>query len=314
VSAVKLQQIFRTLGDPTRARILFLLEREELAVQELMEVLNMAQSRVSRHLGLLRGAGLLRDRRDGAFSLYRFREPAAEAWRAAWALARRELAADPASARDLAALARVLQARRSRSRSFFDSVGAEWDSLRKAWGDELLRARAMGRLVPPGLRVADVGAGSGVLARELAEAGCQVVAVDHSRAMLEAARRKLELAGVAGVEFRLGDASALPLGDGEVDAALGHMVLQYLSSPAEALAEMARVVRPGGRVIAVDFVAHDREWMRRELGVQRMGFAPEQVADWLRAAGLGEVRAFVQPGAVRGADLPETFLAQGVAP
>jgi ArsR family transcriptional regulator len=312
VSADLLQKIFRTLGDPTRLRILALLEREELAVQELMEVLGMAQSRVSRHLGILREARLLRDRREGTFVLYRFEPPADATWRDALALARRSVAQDPAARRDQAALARVLEARSARSRSFFDEVGPEWDAIRKVWGDELLRARALHRLIPRGLRVLDLGTGTGALALELAAAGCSVIAVDHSPRMLEAAREKLAAAGVGGVELRAGDAAALPLEGASVDAAFAHMVLQYLPSPADALAEMARVTKPGGAVVAVDFVHHDREWMRQELGVVWMGFAPDEIARWLGAAGLAGVRVEVQAPAARGADLPATFVASGV--
>jgi ArsR family transcriptional regulator len=312
--SASLQKIFRTLGDPTRLRILALLEREELAVQELMEVLGMAQSRVSRHLGILREAKLLRDRRDGTFVLYRFEPPADPTWRDALALARRSVAQDPAARRDAAALARVLEARSARSRSFFDEVGPEWDAIRKVWGDELLRARALHRLLPRGLRVLDLGTGTGVLAQELATAGCEVIAVDHSPRMLEAAREKLAGAGVAGVELRAGDATALPLADAEVDAAFAHMVLQYLASPAEAIAEMARVVKPGGTVVAIDFAEHEREWMREELGVVWMGFAPDGIARWLEAAGLRDVRLETQGPAARGSDLPATFIASGVRP
>ena len=311
MSAEFLQKVFKTLADPTRVRILLLLEREELAVQELMEVLGMAQSRVSRHLGILREAGLLGDRREGTFVHYRFRTPRERSWREAWNLARRALREDPLCQRDRAALPRVLEARAARSRSFFDSVGPEWDSLRKVWNDDALRAQALTRLVPRGLRVADVGTGTGAFARELAHAGAQVVAVDPSPAMLEAARNKLEGVAPGSVELRRGEAAQLPLEDGEVDAAFAHMVLQYLPSPAEALVEMVRVVRPGGRVVVVDFVRHDREWMRQELGVTWLGFPPEEISQLLEEAGLREARVERQPPATRGGDLPETFIADG---
>jgi ArsR family transcriptional regulator len=309
-----LQKIFRMLGDPTRLRILALLEREELAVQELMEVLGMAQSRVSRHLGILREAKLLRDRRDGTYVLYRFEAPEDATWRDALALARRAVAKDPAARRDAAALARVLDARSAKSRSFFDEVGPEWDAIRKVWGDELLRARALHRLVPRGRRVLDLGTGTGTLALELAAVGCDVIAVDHSPRMLEAAREKLAAAGLANVELRAGDATALPVGDAELDAAFAHMVLQYLASPAEAIAEMARVVKPGGSVVLIDFAKHERDWMRSELGVVWMGFAPGEIARWLEAAGLAGVRVDAQAPAARGADLPATFIASATKP
>jgi ArsR family transcriptional regulator len=309
-----LQKLFKTLSDPTRVRILCLLEREELAVHELVEVLGMTQSRVSRHLGILREAGLLRDRRQGTYAYYRLVPPGEGPWHAVWNLVERSLADDPAVQRDLAALARVIETRAMRSRSFFDEVGPEWDALRKIYGDDLLRARAMVRLVPRGLRVLDLGTGTGTLAIELAHAGLQVLAVDHSRRMLEAARAKIDAERIRGIELRLADAAALPLRDGEMDAAFAHMVLQYLASPADAVAEMARVVAPGGTVVLVDFVRHDREWMREELGVLWLGFPPEELEAHLAAAGLEEVRVEPQPPAAHGGDLPATLIASGRAP
>jgi ubiquinone/menaquinone biosynthesis C-methylase UbiE/DNA-binding transcriptional ArsR family regulator len=326
MSAESLQKILRTLADPTRVRILSLLEREELAVQELMEVLGMAQSRVSRHLGILREAGLLRDRREGTYVFYRFAAPADGAWHDAWALARRELAGDPAGERDGAALARVLDARAHRARSFFDAVGPEWDALRKVFNDDVLRARALAHLAPPGWTVADVGTGTGILAIELARLGLDVVAIDHSPRMLEAARAKLLEEGFAAEEegyaapdggrvtLRPGEAGALPLADASVDAALAHMVLHYLPAPADALREMARVVRPGGAVVVVDFVRHEAEWMRDELGVQWLGFPPDEVAGWLRDVGLERPRVETIAARSPGRDLPAAFIASARRP
>src|SRR4029453_12159295 len=273
MSADDLQKVFKTLADPTRLRILALLASEELAVQELMEVLGVAQSRVPRHLGILREAGVVRDRRDGTFVLYQLGLPATGPWRQAWDLAARDLSRDPGAERDRAALARVLEARSVRSRSFFEAGGPEWDALRKVWSDDLLRARAVTRLVPGGLRVLDVGTGTGVVALDLARLGLRVIAVDRSPRMLEAARARIQAADVAGIELRAGDASALPVQDGEVDAAFAHMVLQYLPAPSDAVREMARAVRPGGRVVVADFTSHERAWMRAEPGVLRPGFA-----------------------------------------
>jgi ArsR family transcriptional regulator len=304
-----LQKIFKTLADPTRIRILALLEAEELAVQDLMDVLGMPQSRVSRHLGILREAGLLRDRRDGTFVYYRFLPPENEAWRDAWALVRRARREDPTRGRDQLALARVIEARASRTRAWFDSVGPEWDALRKAFNDDVLRAHAIARLVPPGLRVADVGTGTGILAIELARLGLRVIAIDHSDAMLEAARRKLEAEAVTGVELRRGEIAALPLRDAEVDAALAHMVLHYLPSPADGIREMARVVQPEGRIVVVDFVSHELDWMRQELGVLWLGFDVEDVRRWLTDARLADVQIDAIATSARGRDLPAAFIA-----
>jgi ubiquinone/menaquinone biosynthesis C-methylase UbiE/DNA-binding transcriptional ArsR family regulator len=304
-----LQKVFKTLSDPTRVRVLALLEQEELAVQELMDVLGMAQSRVSRHLAILREAGLLRDRRDGTYVFYRFDPPAEGPWRDAWQLVRRNLDTDPTRARDVAALTQVMAARADRTRSFFDAVGPEWDSLRKVFNDDALRSRALTRLVPTGLRVADIGTGTGILAGELARLGLSVIAVDHSPRMLAAARAALDADGVAGVELRSGEASALPIEDGSLDAAFAHMVLHYLPSPADAIREMARVVRPGGVVIAVDFVRHDHEWMREELGVAWLGFDRAETLAWFAQAGLADPVIEIQPGRSGARDLPEAFIA-----
>ena len=307
--ADELHKVFKTLSDPTRVRILRLLESEPLVVQELMEVLGMAQSRVSRHLAILREAGLLTDRRDGTYVTYRFTPPAAGPWRDTWALVSRNLREDPTSQRDRAALERVIDARSAQPRSFFDSVGPEWDALRKVFNDDIVRARAITRLIEPGLRVADIGTGTGILALELAKLGVSVIGVDNSARMLEAAESKFAEAGVTGVELRRGEANRLPLEDGEVDGCFVHMVLHYLPSPADAVREMARAVKPGGTVVVVDFVRHAQEWMRQELGVVWLGFTSEEIESWFTGAGLPAPAIEVSEVAGRGRDLPSPFIA-----
>ena len=310
----QVQKIFRTLSDPTRVRVLALLEQQELAVQELMDVLGMAQSRVSRHLAILREAGLLEDRREGTYVFYRMSAPREGPWHDAWQLVRRELRDDPLHLGDAAALEQVLRARAARTRTFFDAVGPEWDALRKVFNDDALRARAVAHLVPTGLRVADIGTGTGILAAELARLGLRVVAIDHSERMLEAAAAKLAAEGVTGVELRPGEASHLPLADGSVDAAFAHMVLHYLPSPADAIREMARAVAPGGTVVIVDFVRHEHEWMRQELGVTWLGFGQDELEGWFREAALRDFRCEIRAGASSARDLPATFIASARKP
>jgi ubiquinone/menaquinone biosynthesis C-methylase UbiE/DNA-binding transcriptional ArsR family regulator len=310
----ELQKAFKTLSDPTRVRILRLLEGEELVVQELMEVLRMAQSRVSRHLAILREAGLLQDRRDGTYVWYRFGPLDEGCWADVWALVVKNLENDPLASRDAAALERVLAGRASKSRSFFDAVGPEWDALRKVFNDDALRARAISRLVPPKQKVADVGIGTGILAVELTRLDLDVIGIDHSSRMLEAAQSKFAEQGITNVELRKGDVGHLPLADDEVDGAFAHMVLHYVPSPADAVREMARVTRPGGVVVTVDFVAHSQEWMRQELGVSWLGFPLEEVPRWFEAAGIREVRIEVSEPHTQGRDLPETFIASGRLP
>jgi len=311
-----LQKVFKTLADPTRVRILRLLEQEELIVGELMAILGMAQSRVSRHLAILREAGLLVDRRAGTFVAYRSSLPGDGPWHEAWALVRRSLEGDPTAERDDTLLRRTLAERRPRpGRHFFDELGgAEWDSLRRVLGDDLLRARASALLVPPRLRVADVGTGTGILAIELAELGLDVIGIDRSPTMLAAARSKRpDGPGAGTLELQQGDAHALPLADDSVDAAFAHMVLHSLEEPAGAVREMARIVRPGGQVVLIDFLLHEHAWMQQQLGLLWLGFEEAVVRDWLIDAGL-ELRRIqrLAPEAMR--DLPESFVASAWKP
>lgn len=318
-AAEELQKVFKTLADPTRLRILRLLEQEELIVGELMDILGMAQSRVSRHLAILREAGLLTDRRDGTFVAYRLVLPDDGPWRDAWLLARDGLAGDPTAERDDTLLRQALAARRAREatgRSFFDEVGPEWDALRTVFGDDLLRARAMAALVPDRLRVADIGTGTGVLALELAALGLDVVGIDRSGGMLDAAREKwraVEARAPGSVTFRDGDAHALPLDDASVDAAFAHMVLHSLEHPERAVAEMARVVRPGGRVILVDFLLHEHRWMQQELGLVWLGFSIDTLSEWVRDAGLESLHVDEYASDAR-RDLPRSFVASARRP
>ena len=307
----ELQRIFKTLSDPTRVRILALLEREELVVQELMDVLGMAQSRVSRHLAILRDAGLLVDRRDGTYVSYRFAPLRSGPWRDTWKLVRKNLEHDPTAQRDLSALEHTLEARGERSRAFFDAVGPEWDALRKVFHDDLLRARAVTRMISPNQVVADIGTGTGILAAELAQLGVRVIGVDNSSRMLDAARAKFDAEGIDSVELRRGEAHSLPLDAGEVDAAFAHMVLHYLPSPADALREMARIVKPGGAVVVVDFLEHENEWMRHELRVVWLGFPEAKIQQWFEQAGLTDMRIDIEASSPRAKDLPDTFIASG---
>lgn len=316
-AADTLQKVFKTLADPTRVRILRLLEQQELIVGELMDILGMAQSRVSRHLAVLRETGLLSDRKDGTFVAYRFDLPDEGPWRAAWTLARESLAGDAIAARDDLLLRRALAARKtSGGRNFFDAIGPEWDALRRVFGDDLLRARATHALVPPGLRVADIGTGTGVLALELARLGLDVIGLDQSSAMLEAASRKWNAIAnqVSGsVEFRSGDAHELPFETASLDAVFAHMVLHSLADPERAIHEMARVTRPGGQVVLVDFLPHEHAWMKQELGLLWLGFELDTLAAWIEAAGLDAPRVQRQaPDSKR--DLPASFIAAARKP
>lgn len=275
------------LADATRGRLLFVLERHDLTVGELCAVLQLPQSTVSRHLKVLADDGWVTSRAEGTSRRYRQAQPD-EAGRRLWHVVRDSLAEAAGAAHDLQRLERVLAERRTRSRDYFRGVAGEWDRVRV----ELFGARAdllgLLALLDDRMVVGDLGCGTGALAEALAPAVSRVIAVDESEAMLGAARARLE--GVGNVELRAGSLEALPVADGALDAALLSLVLHYVAEPAAVLAEAARALRPGGRLLVVDMLPHDREDMRQEMGHVWPGFDESALGAWLGAAGFGRVR------------------------
>ena len=275
------------LADATRGRLLFVLERHELTVGELCTVLQLPQSTVSRHLKVLADDGWVASRAEGTSRRYRLAQPDDPA-RRLWQVVRDSLAQAPGATHDLQRLDVVLAERRTRSRDYFRGVAGEWDRVRL----ELFGARAdllaVLALLDDRMVVGDLGCGSGALTEALASAVGRVIAVDESEAMLGAARARLD--GLANTELRAGTLEALPIDDGALDAAILSLVLHYVPEPTVALAEAARVVRPGGRLLVVDMLPHDREDMRIEMGHVWPGFDEPLVAGWLADAGFTRVR------------------------
>jgi len=277
------------LSDPTRARLLRLVERRELAVAELCEVLQMPQSTVSRHLKVLAEDGWVGSRSEGTSRLYRMNvEGKASAARRLWSLLRDQLAEVPAARSDDERLERVLTARQSRSQEFFASSAGQWDKLREELFGRALDARALPALLDDRWVVGDLGCGTGGLSEALSPFVRRVVAVDGSPAMLKAARARL--AGHANVEIRRGDLESLPAADAELDAALFALVLHHLPDPPLALAEAGRALKVGGRLVAIDMQPHDRQEYRERMGHVWLGFPPEQIVPWLEAAGFERIR------------------------
>lgn len=281
----------KALADPSRLRILALLEDEELTVGELTEILGMTQSRVSGHLGVLREAGLVRDRRQGTSAFYSLVEDGeeAETWRAVSATVP-EL---EESSTDRQRLAETLRRRRERSREFFDRAAAAWDEDRSESLGTGAGVFALAGLVPRGMRVLDLGTGTGGLLPLLARHVDRVVAVDLSRGMLDRARDRLTGPGAGSAEFLRADAERLPLADGSVDGVVANMILHHLSHPEVVLHEVARVLAPGGRGVIVDFESHAERWLMEEEGHRWAGFDPVQIAGWCVDAGL-DVPEFVR--------------------
>ena len=278
-----------TLSDPTRCRILRLVDRHELTVGELCTVLQLPQSTVSRHLKTLGEGDWVAVRREGTSNYYRIADDRLEPWaRALWQLVREEVAGDPAWAQDAVRLESVLAGRIGRSQAFFASTAGAWDRLRDELFGERFDLVALAELLDPRWIVGDLACGTGRLSCVLAPAVARVVAVDSSAAMLEAARARL--AEVANVEIREGRLEELPIADDALDAAVLVLGLAYVSEPRQALDEASRVLTPGGRLLVVDLLPHDREDLRRDMGQAWLGFEETHLLDLLSRAGLTETR------------------------
>ncbi len=280
---------FSALADPTRARLLLALERRELAVAELTAVLQLPQSTVSRHLKVLTGGGWLVARREGTSRHYSLApDRLSGASRRLWQLVREEVAATPTAAADADRLRRVLAERRARSREFFASAAGRWDRLRRDLFGRDAEAPVLLGLLDERWTVGDLGCGTGRAAEALAPYVERVVAIDNSEAMLEEAARRLT--PLANVELRRGELESLPVADGELDAALLVLVLHHVADPGEALAEVARALAPGGRLLIVDLAPHERLEFRDEMGHLWLGFSEAQLGGWLSAAGFASWR------------------------
>ncbi len=277
------------VSDPVRCRALLIVEQHELTVSEMCAVLQMPQSSVSRHLKTLGDDGWVASRRDGTSRYYSLAVddldlPA----RQLWALVRDQYASTTAAEEDRRRLGGVLARRRATSRAFFAGAAGEWDHLREGLFGESFHLWAMLGLVDPDMVVGDLGCGTGTLAQAIAPFVRQVIAVDASLDMLEAAQRRLE--PTLPVELRQGEIEALPIDDDTLDAAVLSLVLHHVPDPVRALAEVARVVKPGGRVLVVDMLPHDREEYQQHMGHVWLGFSEPQMVKVLNGAGFERAR------------------------
>jgi ArsR family transcriptional regulator len=298
---------FAVLADATRCRMLWLLDEQELTVSELCGVLQLPQSTVSRHLKTLADAEWVSSRRDGTSRYYALSvnghtaggnsaksgAPAGSAKSQIWALTRAQLAERAGVDHDRRRLARVLARRSETSQHFFATAAGQWDRLRtELFGDDFA-TRALVGLMPANWTVADLGCGTGSLLAGLAPHAQRVIGVDASEDMLAAARARL--GGVANVELRHGSLESLPIDTASVDAATMMLVLHHLAAPAAAIAEAARILRPGGRLLVVDMAPHGHEEYRRQMGHVWLGFSEEQIKRLLTQSGLGAPRVQALP-------------------
>jgi SAM-dependent methyltransferase len=304
--------LLRLLGDETRLRLLRALSLEGLNVSELTAVLGVAQSGVSRHLGLLRDAGLVVEQRSGTFAWYRLAPDASDATadRAPlWNWLRAEFAR--VSAATKADDARLAEVRRVRKESFAQHGGAgERGQLvpGRSWA---AWSRALGLLLPA-VDVADLGCGEGYLSIEAAGWARRVIAVDRSKDVLARAKALAARRKVRNITWKRGELDRLPIEDASVDVALLSQALHHATHPEAALTEARRILRPGGRVLVLELRAHHEAWVRTTLGDRWLGFGDDELKGFLEGAGLTDVD--VRVGARRAGDPFTVLVAAGTAP
>lgn len=276
----------KALADETRLRLLGVLARHELNVGEIVQVMKMGQSRISRHLKILMDAGFVACKRNGLWAFY-----ATASGNGSEALLRAVLDGlkdMPGHVADLDHAAQVLSERRSSTVRFFDELAADWKRMSlEILGNFDLNNAILERLVERGT-VVDLGCGPGILLKNLSGAVAQLIGVDNSSRMLEAAAKLLP--NSCAISLRIGDLEHLPLRDGEADAAIMSLVLHHLAAPQTGIVEMQRIVRPGGQIMVVDFVNHDNETMRTKYGDRWLGFAPDELGAWMMKTGFQQIQ------------------------
>ena len=309
--------LYRLLGDEARLRLLRVLARERLNVTELTGVLGLAQSGVSRHLGLLKDAGLVEEEKDGGFTYYRLAPALGRDGSGPLSLMLDAQFADSAGDATVRAdEARLHEVLRIRKENFETHGGAGSADARDArqlvpgrsW---VAWSRALGMLLPP-LTVADLGCGEGYLTVEAARWASKVIAVDRSEVVLHRARGLVRRRRVHNVVWKRGELEKLPVADASVDVAMLSQALHHAQYPARAVEEAARITRPGGRVLVLDLRSHDEAWVRQKLGDRVLGFADEELKRMLTAAGLADVRVSV--GARKTGDPFTVLIASGTKP
>ena len=300
--SVLVQQL-RAAGEVTRARILALLTHGELSVGELAQVLNQSQPRLSRHLKFLTGAGLVERLPEGAWVFYRL--PAEGRARAL--VDTLNAAIDPEDAdirRDRARLAEVKSERAESAEDYFSRVADDWDQLRALHYSEADIEKAVLTAAGPGPfdRVIDFGTGTGRMLALFAGKARRVEGIDLSHQMLTVARSKLKEAGAGNASVRHGDATASPYPDACANLVIIHQVLHFLDDPARALVEAARVLKPGGRLVIVEFAPHTLEHLRTDHAHRHLGVSESDLGRWAEKAGLAvkSARTFRSPDGDKG--------------
>jgi len=277
------------LADPTRSRLLLLLDRHELTVSELCSALQLPQSTVSRHLKTLADEDWVVARAEGTSRRYTMPGSALDPGaKRLWHLVRDQVSATPSARHDLTRAERILHERRTTSQAFFSTRAGQWDRVRSEMYGARVDLTPLAALLEPTWIVGDLGCGTGQTTAALAPFVANVIAVDESSAMLGAARKRLD--EYDNIELRSGRLEDLPIDDASLDAAVLSLVLHFVVDPARVIAEAARVLKPGGRLLIVDMLPHEREEYRSTLGHLWLGFGDQQLTGWLEDAGFDHAR------------------------
>ncbi|MEN3931305.1 metalloregulator ArsR/SmtB family transcription factor [Microvirga sp. W0021] len=279
--------VLKAVAEETRFRILVLLQGGELSVSDLTDILGQSQPRISRHLKLLVDAGLIERHREGAWAFFSLAQET-DISRILSTIFECLDISDRIIANDRDRLTLVRQQRAEKAQGYFSRLANEWDRLRSLHASEEAVDKAILDILgdKPIRGLLDLGTGTGHILKLLGDKASRIVGLDASHAMLSVARANLEKAGLSGVELRQGDIHVLPFERDEFDLIVLHQVLHYFDDPARAIREASRYLRPGGRLLIIDFAPHNLEFLREEQEHRRLGFSTEQMTGWFNEAGL----------------------------
>jgi ArsR family transcriptional regulator len=280
--------MMRAMGDPTRLRLLVILDTDELSVNELVRILGMGQSRISRHLAIMKEAGLLQQRREGTWSYYSI---PADVENHEFLKAFRD---SPDYKRILDGesprIRRVLQDRHDHVEQFYDKIAEDWGDIRAEYFGLRVRNRAIAGLLPSDWVVADIGSGTGLLLLALAPLVKKAIGVDKSEEMLRVARRNATQRGLKNIDLVKAELDDLPMKDGSLDGLTASIVLHHAVDPEKAAKEWARVVRPGGKISIVELEKHELEWLKDDMDDVWLGFDSKELAGFFKSAGFEKVK------------------------